>query len=138
MDGIPAVPSGEPAPPAMKTFAAALWLVFLFAGAILLPRALVLPVGGMAAALGFGGLYGLRAWLRGLGRREQHLAAGVGLAGLAPLGFAERLLGLRDTQDEEGQLALLRARKPWVLGLGVAMGMLGLGGVLLVVIVYGD
>lgn len=122
----------------MKTFAALAWIALLLGAAILLPSSLVLPVGAGAAALGFGGLFGLRAWLRRAVQRERALAAGAGLAGLAPLGPAERLLGLRDAQDEAAQLAVLRARRSWLLGLGVAMGMLGLGGVLLVVLVHGD
>lgn len=122
----------------MKAALAVVWLLLLGLGAVLVPPSLVWPVGSGAAALGFGGLLGARVWLRRLRRRERDLAAGLGLAGLAPLGPAERLLGLRDAQDEAAQLAVLRARKAWVLGLGMAMGLLGLGGVLLVAIAYGD
>lgn len=122
----------------MRTFAALLWLAALAAAACLLPDRLVLPVGAGAVGAGFGALYGLRAWYQRLAIREEALADGADPAALPPAGLPERVLGLDDAQAGGRQLDRLRAGMPWVLHAGIAAGLLGLGGVLLLVVHYGE
>jgi len=122
----------------VRTIAALLWLAALVVAAVLVPDRLALPVGGGAAAGGFGALFLFRAWYQRLAIREEALSGGADPAALPPPGPFERFLGLDDVQVGGRQLGLLRARMPWVLGAGIAAGLLGLGGVLLLVVHYGE
>lgn len=128
---------------AAKNIIAVLWMAALFAASFLIPDRAVLPLCIAAAAIGFGGVYGVRAYVSRINRVAKALNAAeerVPMTIPAELlsGSELTFLGLQGAREPDVHLAALRRREDKIVWAGVLFGMLGLWAILFAVVTYGD